>query len=62
MTPTTELPPSNIVNYDGDTWKTMQMLKSSLTIMKERNLDGRFNEGIKKEKSLLDNYIKDYKQ
>lgn len=62
MTPTTELPPSNIVNYDEDTWKTMKMLKGSLTIMKERNLDGRFNEGIKKEKSLLESYIKDYKQ
>lgn len=62
MTPTTELPPSNIVNYDKDTWKTMKMLKGSLTIMKERNLDGRFNEGIKKEKSLLESYIKDYKQ
>lgn len=54
--------PKTVVPFDEDNWKTMKMLKGSLSIMKERNLDGRFNSAIDKESSLLKDYIKDYVQ
>lgn len=53
---------NNVIPFNEDTWKTMKMLKGSLSVMKERNLDGRFNEGIKNDKELLETYIKEYRQ
>lgn len=53
---------ATVIPFNEDTWKTMKMLKGSLSVMKERNLDGRFNEGIKNDKELLETYIKEYRQ
>lgn len=53
---------NTIVIYNEDSWKTMKMLKGSLSIMKERNADGRFNSAIDKESLLLKDYIKEYAQ
>lgn len=51
-----------LIEFKEQDWKTMQMLKSSLDIMKERNKDGKFNTAIKKDKDLLNSFIQEYKQ
>lgn len=53
---------TTVVPFNSDNWKTMKMLQGSLSIMRERNLDGRFNTAIDKESSLLKEYIKEYVQ
>lgn len=52
----------SVIPFKEDDWKTMKMLKGSLSIMKERNLDGRFSKAIDKESTLLQEYIKEYIQ
>lgn len=50
-----------VIRIPTDEWLTMKMLKEDLRLSKEHNHDGRFDLSIKKVSSILDAYLKKYK-
>lgn len=50
---------NNIYYYSPDTWHCMKMLKGGISFMETANSDGKFDIAIRKESTLLKEFIRD---